>query len=338
MREAVERAFRQVTGHDNEWMFSGWGADLSEAELAVTEDRLPRPRVIAAAARAVAEQAGAVIGTDLDPEAPERGWEIHEPDDRLRIELTQLRRWKAEAMTVLGEWDKVHAALGKPGQLGESMALASLAEINPLIAAPPAPAVPVERPVVVDDGEVTLTTEGDRYRLTVATNEAGDAVSHLLTHAEVLALLGAAVPVEQAGRRELDVTALPEWTAFIAAHDAATAVTTPQPGVQPEGASAARTALIHAAHRLARAAAAPSPATEPEPPMWSGSSPIDAMTPGWGQESDPCYLGGWRCSVCPVCPYNPAFTEAERNAAIAARTPPPPAAPAVSPEPERDEP
>lgn len=70
--------------------------------------------------------------------------------------------------------------------------------------------------------------------------------------------------------------------------------------------------------------------------MWSGSSPIDAMTPGWGQESDPCYLGGWRCSVCPVCPYNPAFTEAERNAAIAARTPPPPAAPAVSPEPGHD--
>jgi len=219
MREAVERAFRQVTGHDNEWMFSGWGADLSEAELAVTEDRLPRPRVIAAAARAVAEQAGAVIGTDLDPEAPERGWEIHEPDDRLRIELTQLRRWKAEAMTVLGEWDKVHAALGKPGQLGESMALASLAEINPLIAAPPAPAVPVEQAgrriedlpewaalveAVNDDGGTVAN-----YRATVT----GRAAS--LTRA-VRALAAAPSPATEPGppnKRRDDWVAIPAWLA-----------------------------------------------------------------------------------------------------------------------------
>jgi len=230
MREAVERAFRQVTGHDNEWMFSGWGADLSEAELAVTEDRLPRPRVIAAAARAVAEQAGAVIGTDLDPEAPERGWEIHEPDDRLRIELTQLRRWKAEAMTVLGEWDKVHAALGKPGQLGESMALASLAEINPLIAAPPAPAVPVGvcEYIVTGDEGTSYCSLAEQSRL----------------------------PVEQAGRRIED---LPEWAALVEA-------------VNDDGGTVAnyRATVTGRAASLTRAvralAAAPSPATEPGPP------------------------------------------------------------------------
>ena len=85
MRAAVERAFRKLTGHDPEWTFSGWAHDLDEAERAVVEDRLPRPRVIAAAAREQMEQAEAVIGTDIDPEAPERGWEIHEPDDALKI-------------------------------------------------------------------------------------------------------------------------------------------------------------------------------------------------------------------------------------------------------------
>ena len=48
---------------------------------------------------------------------------------------------------------------------------------------------------------------------------------------------------------------------------------------------------------------------------------VDPRTPGWGQEADPCYLGGWRCKSCPVCPHTPGFTEAERDAAIAARTP-----------------
>jgi len=85
MRRAVEAAFRKLTGHDPEWTFSGWAHDLTEAERAVVEHRLPRPQVIAAAARKQMEQAEGAIGTDLDPEVPERGWEIHEPDDALRI-------------------------------------------------------------------------------------------------------------------------------------------------------------------------------------------------------------------------------------------------------------
>lgn len=42
MRRAVAEAFRQLTGHEPQFIFSGWGGRLSEAELAVVEDRLPR--------------------------------------------------------------------------------------------------------------------------------------------------------------------------------------------------------------------------------------------------------------------------------------------------------
>jgi hypothetical protein len=42
MREAVEEAYRRVTGRDPDFVFSGWGAELTEAERAVVEDRLPR--------------------------------------------------------------------------------------------------------------------------------------------------------------------------------------------------------------------------------------------------------------------------------------------------------
>lgn len=41
MRKAVEAAFKQVTGQDPEFCFSGWGAELIEGERAVVEDRLP---------------------------------------------------------------------------------------------------------------------------------------------------------------------------------------------------------------------------------------------------------------------------------------------------------
>lgn len=41
MRNAVEKAFKEVTGRDSEFAFSGWGAELTEPELAVIENRLP---------------------------------------------------------------------------------------------------------------------------------------------------------------------------------------------------------------------------------------------------------------------------------------------------------
>lgn len=41
MREAVARAYREITGRDPDFIFSGWGAELTEGECAVVENRLP---------------------------------------------------------------------------------------------------------------------------------------------------------------------------------------------------------------------------------------------------------------------------------------------------------
>lgn len=41
MREAVARAYREITGEDPSFLFSGWGAELTESERAVVEDRPP---------------------------------------------------------------------------------------------------------------------------------------------------------------------------------------------------------------------------------------------------------------------------------------------------------
>jgi hypothetical protein len=42
MRKAIEKAYREITGRDPEFLFSGWGAELTEGERAVVENRLPR--------------------------------------------------------------------------------------------------------------------------------------------------------------------------------------------------------------------------------------------------------------------------------------------------------
>ena len=41
MRRAVERAYHEITGEWPEFIFSGWGATLTESERAVVGDRLP---------------------------------------------------------------------------------------------------------------------------------------------------------------------------------------------------------------------------------------------------------------------------------------------------------
>ena len=49
-------------------------------------------------------------------------------------ETADLRAWKESAMSVLAEWDRVHDALGRPGPLGRSLALNTLAEVERLVA------------------------------------------------------------------------------------------------------------------------------------------------------------------------------------------------------------
>ena len=43
MRQAIARAYREITGFEPEFIFSGWGAELTEPERAVVEDREPAP-------------------------------------------------------------------------------------------------------------------------------------------------------------------------------------------------------------------------------------------------------------------------------------------------------
>ena len=42
MRQAVAEAYRKITGHEPDFIFSGWGAQLTEPERAVVEDRMPK--------------------------------------------------------------------------------------------------------------------------------------------------------------------------------------------------------------------------------------------------------------------------------------------------------
>jgi hypothetical protein len=41
MRQAIRAAYREITGKEPDFLFSGWGAQLTEDERTVVEDRLP---------------------------------------------------------------------------------------------------------------------------------------------------------------------------------------------------------------------------------------------------------------------------------------------------------
>jgi len=46
MRIAIAEAYTRITGKTPDFIFSGWGAELTEAERAVVEDRSPRDFLI----------------------------------------------------------------------------------------------------------------------------------------------------------------------------------------------------------------------------------------------------------------------------------------------------
>lgn len=54
------------------------------------------------------------------------------PQDAIEREVMRLRWWKAEAVVVLNEWDRVWDALGRPGRPGTSKAAACEAEVKRL--------------------------------------------------------------------------------------------------------------------------------------------------------------------------------------------------------------
>lgn len=43
MRRAIEKEYHEITGEWPEFIFSGWGAELTESERAVVENRQPGP-------------------------------------------------------------------------------------------------------------------------------------------------------------------------------------------------------------------------------------------------------------------------------------------------------
>ena len=61
MRNAVARAYRDLTGEDPEFIFSGWRHSLTESERAVVDDQLPDPEAIIAEQRKVIDDAMEVI-------------------------------------------------------------------------------------------------------------------------------------------------------------------------------------------------------------------------------------------------------------------------------------
>lgn len=52
--------------------------------------------------------------------------------DAAVTEVERLRQWQREAIIVSDQWDKVYEAAGKPGKLGDSMAMATKAEVERL--------------------------------------------------------------------------------------------------------------------------------------------------------------------------------------------------------------
>jgi len=79
-------------------------------------------------------EARAEVRFPLDDDAPDFDNVLRQRGyfTAIREQVEPLEGWKESAIKVLGEWDKVHEALGKPGKLGESMAAASLAEVQKL--------------------------------------------------------------------------------------------------------------------------------------------------------------------------------------------------------------
>lgn len=57
MRDAIAAAYRQLTGREPEFVFSGWAGELTEGELACVENRMPDPEKVLAEHRKAIDDA-----------------------------------------------------------------------------------------------------------------------------------------------------------------------------------------------------------------------------------------------------------------------------------------
>lgn len=75
MRKAVEQAYRELTGEEPVFTFSGWGAELEEIERAVVEDREPVLELTSSATKKDLQDAldaiDVIMGLDKGPHEEE---------------------------------------------------------------------------------------------------------------------------------------------------------------------------------------------------------------------------------------------------------------------------
>lgn len=100
LRRVLETDYNGTTGRD--WIDSGLGGPLAKDLLAIIEAPAPR---------------------------------AEHPEPTEPTELERLRGWKAQAMTVLSEWEETWIAAGRPGRPGTSKAVSVRAELERLRAA-----------------------------------------------------------------------------------------------------------------------------------------------------------------------------------------------------------
>ena len=122
---------RKYTAPDSEWLTlrvgGCYGGTVHAESVAAIEALIASEADLRAEVeRLQAKEVGWFMG-DKEAAAAEMA--------RLRAEVGRLERWKAEALNVLDEWEKVHVALGSPGVLGQMRSQSSLAEVERLTAA-----------------------------------------------------------------------------------------------------------------------------------------------------------------------------------------------------------
>ena len=122
MRQAAQAAFKQVTGNDEAFCFSGWGGELTEPERAVVENRLPSDEHEAEWNRraALAAQPGSVGDMVMVPaEIVNRFPEIN-PSNYDHDDACALNAWGVELVLAVAHTEAKPAQQDKRLHVGDS--------------------------------------------------------------------------------------------------------------------------------------------------------------------------------------------------------------------------
>ena len=109
MRRAVAQVYRELTGQEPKFIFSDWGAELSEPERAVVEGRLPNKPAMTDAERLAYEKGQREMRERAVHEAQHTPFRAHSDNDidyRSGCEQTQWRIASAIAVLPILSADK----------------------------------------------------------------------------------------------------------------------------------------------------------------------------------------------------------------------------------------